>query len=83
MQAAFEVHEPWSPGSEIGPYKLLEKNWRRRFGRRLHGRTEGAHSAAGRNQIDQAGNDSREVIARFEAERQAMALMARGYPTPR
>jgi len=29
------------------------------------------------------GMDSREVIARFEAERQAMALMARGYPTPR
>ena len=48
---------------------------RRRHGRRLDGRADAAGPAQGRAQDHQAGHGHAQVIARFEAERQALALM--------
>jgi len=43
--------------------------------RRLHGEQEKTGSAPGRPQIIKLGMDTRSVIARFNAERQALAMM--------
>ena len=44
-------------------------------GGRLHGRADAADLPQGRPQDHQTGDGSRQVIARFEAERQALAMM--------
>ena len=44
------------PGTQIGPYKLVAGNRRRRHGHRLHGRPEGARPAQGGPEDHQAGD---------------------------
>ena len=58
-----------------GRYTLLEVDRRRGDGYGLPRRADRAGQAAGRGQADQGGMDSRQVLARFDAERQALALM--------
>ncbi len=57
------------------PLQTAATNRRRRLRRGLHGRAGGTGSPPGRAQGHQAGHGHQEVIARFEAERQALALM--------
>ena len=63
------------PGTEIGPYKLMEQIGEGGFG--LVFVAEQQHPVRRRVAIKviKPGMDSRDVIARFEAERQALALM--------
>ena len=63
------------PGTVIGPYKLLAADRRGRHGHRLHGRADPAVQRKVALKVIKPGMDSRQVIARFEAERQALALM--------
>ena len=64
-------HPEW-----IGPYRILRSSRRRRDGRRLPGRAARARAPPRRAQGHQArhGHASR-CVARFEAERQALAVM--------
>ena len=62
-------------GLMIGRYKLLEKIGRRRLRRGLRGRAERTGPPPRRAQGHQAGHGHQQVVARFEAERQALALM--------
>ena len=58
------------------PLQAPAADRRRRHGRRLHGRAEGAGSSGKvALKIIKPGMDTRQVIARFEAERQALAMM--------
>ena len=63
------------PGTIIGRYKLLAGDRRRRHGRGLHGRAARAGPPQSGPEDHQAGHGHPQVIARFEAERQALALM--------
>ena len=63
------------PGTRIGPYKLLAADRRGRHGRRLHGRAGAAVRRQVALKIIKPGMDTDQVVARFEAERQALALM--------
>jgi hypothetical protein len=68
------VHEPpitERPGSIIGPYKLMEQIGEGGMG--LVFVAEQLHPV--RRKVVKPGMDSHDVIARFEAERQALALM--------
>ncbi len=70
-----ELVEPDQPASVIGPYKLLQPIGGG-HGDGVHGRAASAgQGARSRSASIKAGMDSREVVARFEAERQALALM--------
>jgi serine/threonine protein kinase len=63
------------PGTRIGPYKLLEKIGEGGFGVvYLAEQTEPVRRQVALK-IIKPGMDSRQVIARFEAEQQALALM--------
>src|SRR5262245_5705422 len=71
------VHEPRreTPGTVIGPYKLLEQIGEGGMGVVwMAQQTEPVKRVVALKLI-KAGMDSRQVIARFEAERQALALM--------
>ena len=57
------------------PVQAARTDRRRRHGHGLDGPADRAGQAPGRAQADQAGMDSKQVLARFEAERQALALM--------
>jgi tetratricopeptide (TPR) repeat protein/serine/threonine protein kinase len=74
---AANPHEPVAevPGTLIGPYKLLEQIGEGGFG--LVFTAEQQHPVRRKVAIKvlKAGIDTRQVIARFEAERQALALM--------
>src|SRR5688500_7603728 len=63
------------PGSVIGPYKLLEQIGEGGFG--VVFMAEQAHPVRRKVALKvlKPGMDSRQVIARFEAERQALAIM--------
>ena len=64
------------PGTVIGPYKLLQQIGEGGFGVGLHGRAGASRSAARwRSRSSSRAWTPREVIARFESERQALALM--------
>jgi serine/threonine protein kinase len=63
------------PGEYIGPFKILQKIGEGGFGAVFE--AEQTHPVKRRValKIIKLGMDTREVIARFEAERQALALM--------
>ncbi len=63
------------PGTVIGRYKLLEEIGEGAFGRVFMAEQTEPVSRKVALKIIKAGMDTREVIARFEAERQALALM--------
>ena len=63
------------PGTMIGPYKLMEQIGEGGFGLVFVAEQQQPVEAEGRPQGHQAGHGLPQVIARFEAERQALALM--------
>jgi len=63
------------PGSRIGPYKLLQRIGEGGFGSVFMAEQEHPIRRRVALKIIKPGMDSRQVIARFEAERQALALM--------
>jgi eukaryotic-like serine/threonine-protein kinase len=66
---------PESPGTMVGRYKLLQEIGEGGFGLVFMAeQTEPVHRRVALKVI-KAGMDTREVIARFESERQALALM--------
>jgi serine/threonine protein kinase/WD40 repeat protein len=63
------------PGTKIGPYKLLEQIGEGGFGVVYMAEQEKPIRRKVALKIIKPGMDTRQVIARFEAERQALALM--------
>ena len=63
------------PGSVIGPYKLLEQIGEGGFGAVFMAEQERPLRRRVAVKVIKPGMDTRQVIARFEAERQALALM--------
>jgi serine/threonine protein kinase/regulator of sirC expression with transglutaminase-like and TPR domain len=63
------------PGSVIGPYKLLEQIGEGGFGVVFMAEQEKPLRRKVALKVLKPGMDSRQVVARFEAERQALALM--------
>lgn len=75
LLAAFDQPLDEVPGTRIGRYKLLEQIGEGGFGVVFMAeQTDPVHRKVALK-IIKAGMDTREVIARFEAERQALALM--------
>jgi eukaryotic-like serine/threonine-protein kinase len=72
-----EDHPPISerPGTVIGPYKLMEQIGEGGFGLVFVAEQQQPIRRKVALKIIKPGMDSREIIARFEAERQALALM--------
>jgi serine/threonine protein kinase len=66
---------PESPGTCIGPYKLLERIGEGGMGEVWMAQQQQPVQRKVALKIVKAGMDTRQVIARFEAERQALALM--------
>jgi serine/threonine protein kinase/WD40 repeat protein/tetratricopeptide (TPR) repeat protein len=64
-----------SAGSQVGHYKLLEQIGEGGFGRVFMAEQSAPVKRKVALKIIKAGMDTREVVARFEAERQALALM--------
>ena len=63
------------PGAAIGPYKLLEQIGEGGMGRVFMAEQTGHFRRKVALKIIKPGMDTRQVIARFEAERQALAMM--------
>jgi serine/threonine protein kinase len=72
---ALEAAPTEAPGARIGPYKLLQEIGRGGFGVVWMAEQEEPIRRRVALKIIKAGMDTKEVIARFEAERQALALM--------
>ena len=68
-------HPAEQPGTRIGPYKLLQVIRGRWHGCSLYGGADRTSQTPCGIEDHQARMDSRQVIARFEAERQALAMM--------
>src|SRR5262249_41871680 len=66
---------PESPGTVIGPYKLLEPIGEGGMGTVWMAQQTAPIKRLVAVKLIKAGMDSKQVIARFEAERQALALM--------
>src|SRR5262249_7843886 len=66
---------PPAPGMTIGPYRLLERLGEGGFGSVYSADQEHPIRRRVALKIIKPGMDSRQVITRFEAERQALALM--------
>ncbi len=64
-----------APGTRVGPYKLLEKIGEGGFGEVWVAEQEEPVRRRVALKVLKLGMDSKEVIARFEAERQALAMM--------
>ncbi|PQO25598.1 serine/threonine protein kinase [Blastopirellula marina] len=73
MQKAFSF--PYEPGADVGPFKLREQIGEGGFGLVFVADQEKPFRRRVALKIIKPGMDSPEVIARFEAERQALALM--------
>jgi non-specific serine/threonine protein kinase/serine/threonine-protein kinase len=73
--AMLELSPLEKPGCQIGPYKLLEQIGEGGFGVVFQAEQECPVRRKVALKIIKPGMDSRQVIARFEAERQALALM--------
>ena len=67
------------PGDRIGPYKLLEQIGEGRFGVVFKAEQERPVRRHVAVKVIKLGMDTREVVARFEAERQALAMMDQVY----
>ncbi len=63
------------PGTAIGPYKLLQQNGEGGMGAVFMAEQTHPVRRTVAVKVIKAGMDSRQVIARFEAERQALAVM--------
>ena len=63
------------PGKEIGPYKLLQQIGEGGMGSVYMAQQEKPVKRRVALKVIKAGMDSKQVIARFESERQALALM--------
>ena len=70
---AVRIHE--SPGTEIGPYKLLQLIGEGGFGEVYMAEQEQPIRRRVALKIIKLGMNTKEVIARFESERQALAMM--------
>ena len=68
-----------SPGTQIGPYKLREQIGEGGFGVVYVAEQEQPVARKVALKIIKPGMDTREVIARFESERQALAMMDHPY----
>jgi len=66
---------PEPPGTRIGPYKLLQKLGEGGMGAVYMAEQEEPVRRTVAVKLIKPGMDSRQVLARFEAERQALALM--------
>jgi eukaryotic-like serine/threonine-protein kinase len=64
-----------SPGAQIGPYKLVEQIGEGGFGVVYLAEQKQPIRRAVALKMLKAGMDTRQVVARFEAERQALAMM--------
>ncbi len=64
-----------SPGASLGPYKLLEQIGEGGFGVVFMAEQQHPVRRTVALKVIKPGMDSRQVIARFEAERQALAIM--------
>jgi serine/threonine protein kinase len=73
--ATLDLPIPESPGAVIGPYKLLEQIGEGGMGTVWMAQQQEPVRRLVAVKLIKAGMDSRQVIARFEAERQALALM--------
>jgi serine/threonine protein kinase/tetratricopeptide (TPR) repeat protein len=75
--SATQAHEPLIdvPGTVIGPYKLLEQIGEGGFGIVFMAEQQRPIRRKVALKVVKPGMDTRQVIARFEAERQALALM--------
>src|SRR5438445_13630070 len=74
-QATVDEPIPEGPGTVIGPYKLLEQIGEGGFGLVFMAEQQQPIRRKVALKILKPGMDTRQVIARFEAERQALALM--------
>jgi serine/threonine protein kinase/tetratricopeptide (TPR) repeat protein len=75
LEAALKAAPTERPGARIGPYKLLQEIGRGGFGAVWMAEQEEPIRRRVALKIIKAGMDTKEVVARFEAERQALALM--------
>src|SRR5262245_30847520 len=73
--AAEQAASPEAPGAVIGPYKLIEQIGEGGMGTVWMAQQMEPVKRLVAVKLIKAGMDSRQVIARFEAERQALALM--------
>src|SRR5262249_23455968 len=70
-----DAGQPEGPGSVIGPYKLIQQIGEGGMGTVWMAQQAEPVKRLVALKLIQAGMDSKQVIARFEAERQALALM--------
>ncbi len=75
LEAEFARLKPEEPGERIGPYKLLQAIGEGGFGTVWMAEQEQPVRRRVALKIIKLGMDTKEVIARFEQERQALALM--------
>ena len=75
FKSALEVGSTEAPGTRVGPYRLLEKIGEGGFGTVWMADQLEPIRRRVAVKIIKLGMDTQEVIARFEAERQALALM--------
>src|SRR5438445_361359 len=75
QDAAEPASSPEAPGALIGPYKLIEQLGEGGMGTVWMAQQTEPVKRLVAVKLIKAGMDSRQVIARFEAERQALALM--------
>src|SRR5438067_1603079 len=73
--AAEHASPPEAPGALIGPYKLIEPIGEGGMGTVWMAQQTAPVKRLVAVKVIKAGSDSKQVIARFEAERQALALM--------
>jgi serine/threonine protein kinase/Flp pilus assembly protein TadD len=74
-EAAEQASSPEAPGAVIGPYKLIQQIGEGGMGAVWMAQQTEPVKRVVAIKLIKAGMDSRQVIARFEAERQALALM--------
>jgi WD40 repeat protein/serine/threonine protein kinase len=75
VQATTDQQPPERPGAQIGPYKLLQQIGEGGMGVVYMAEQHEPVKRRVALKIIKPGMDTRQVIARFEAERQALALM--------